>query len=173
MPRTRPSAASPGAPSIPPGGRARPSGRLPYGTRRPIPLTSYDDALDVVLLAASDPPQAETLVLLLDDGHAGTTCFAVTGTEAPDDVLDVARLVAELAEGQPSVHAAFLASVRPASRPGLLAGEGRGDLDRWLELLDLFDAVAVELLDWVVVAGGRAASVRTRTGMPSLWRGDG
>jgi hypothetical protein len=122
---------------------------------RPAPLASAADVLDAVLVAASDPPEPETLVLLLDDGHVGHTCFVVSSTERPEDVLDVAHLVAELAERSTVVHAVVLASVRP---------EDPGDSDRWLELLDLFDAVDVELLDWFVIVERRAVSMRSRAG---------
>ena len=124
MPRTQPSRPAPAGP------RGRRLGRRCSG-------------------AASDPPQPETLVLLLDDAHVGHTCFVVSSTERPDDVLDVAHLVAELAERSTVVHAVVLArSVQ--STPA--------DSDRWLVLLDLFDAVDVELLDWFVIVERRAVS---------------
>ena len=79
-------------------------------------------------------------------------CFVVSGTTAPDDVLDVAALVAEVAARSPEVHAVVLATLRPARLP-VRAPVGRRDDDvaRWLVLLDLFDEVGVELLDWFVV----------------------
>ena len=40
---------------------------------RPAPITGADDALHVLLLAATDPPEPETVVLLLDDAHVGTS----------------------------------------------------------------------------------------------------
>jgi hypothetical protein len=42
-------------------------------------------------------------------------------------------------------------------------------VDRLLELLELFDGVGVELVDWFVLAGGTAASLRALTGLPSSW----
>jgi hypothetical protein len=129
-------------------------------------LASEADALEVVLLAASTPLRAETVVVLLDDTHAGTTCFVVSGTDDPDDVVDVARFVSELAERSDAVHAVVLASMRPTPLP---AEPARSDLDRWLELLDAFDEVGVELIDWFTI-GDDVTSLRRAVGMPLLWR---
>ncbi len=140
---------------------------------RDLRITGADQALDVVRLAASEPRRPETVALLLDDGHVGRTCFVVDGTTNPDDVVEVARLVAEVAEREAVVHAVVLASIRlgvPAPDERGHDGARRDDLDRWLELLDLFDDIGVELLDWYVVAGGQSMSLRSATGMPTLWR---
>ena len=138
-----------------------------------VPLTDAAAALHIVALAASVPPQPETVVLLLDDAHVGRTCVVVDGTTQPDDVIGVASLVAEAVAHSSEVHAVVLATLRPARgrrrRPPADAGDA--DVDRWLELLDLFDEVGVDLLDWFVVDGRRADSLREIAGMPSLWRG--
>ena len=65
----------------------------------------------------------------------------------------------------------------PPSGTGPLAGAGAGvgredDVLRWLVLLDLFDEIGVELLDWFVLGpGSEVQSLRAHTGLPSLWRG--
>ena len=139
--------------------------------RRGRPVVSATDALDVVALATRWPPREETVALLLDDELVGRTCLVVDGTSEPDDVLDVARLVVEVAEQEPAVHAAVLATVRLGPPGAVSSGHRRGDLDRWLELLEAFDEAAVELLDWFVVVEDHAESLRAVTGMPSLWPG--
>jgi hypothetical protein len=121
----------------------------------------------MVSIARSRPGEPETVALLLDDQLVGITCVIVDGTAQPDDVLDVARLVAEVAEQDPVTHVAVMASVRVQEPPAT----DRTDADRWLELLDLFDDVGVALYDWFVVTGDRAESLRTATGMPQLWPG--
>ena len=137
----------------------------------PIPLNDARAALAVVRLAASDPPRAETVVLFLDNAHVGRGCCIVSGTSAPDDILDVGALAAEVAGRSPNLHAVILATVRPDHGPVSSAGgspdDARRDGDarrhgdapardvaRWRTLLELFDEVAVELLDWFVVGPG-------------------
>jgi len=142
---------------------------------RAIPIHGSRDALDVVSLAAAEPLRAETIALLLDDDHVGRACVVIEGTQEPDDVVDIARLMAELAERDVDVHAIVLASIRPR-RPaddlpeGADDPQGRSDVDRWLELLDLFERAGIDLLDWYVVTQHTVFSLRSRTGMPPLWR---
>jgi hypothetical protein len=136
-------------------------------------LTDAEEALAVVRLAASDPSRPETIVLFLDDAHVGRACCIVNGTTAPDDVLDVGALAAEVAGRSPDLHAVVLATVRAGSAGRPTAGAHIGDdAARWWALLELFDEVGVELLDWFIVGpGARVTSLRTRTRMPSQWRG--
>jgi hypothetical protein len=134
-------------------------------------LVSAEAALDVIALARSSPPKPETIGLLLDADLVGRTCVVVDATSDPDDVLDVARLLAEVAEREPKLQAAVIASIRTHAPPGLLPARHRCDVDRWLDLLEVFDEVGVELLDWFVVVGDGAESLRTLTGMPQLWPG--
>ena len=142
---------------------------------RAIPIHGSRDALDVVSLAAAEPLRAETIALLLDDDHIGRACVVIEGTQDPDDVVDVAHLMAELAERDVAVHAIVLASIRPrAATATVLESAGdrpeRNDVDRWLELLDLFEHAGIDLLDWYVVTQQTVSSLRSRTGMPPLWR---
>jgi hypothetical protein len=139
----------------------------------PTPLTDADAAVAVIRLAASDPPRPETVVLFLDDAHVGRACCIVSGTTAPDDVLDVGALAADVAARSPELHAAVLATVRAGPTGRTAAGARiRDDVARWRALLGLFDEVGVDLLDWFVVGpGARVTSLRTRTRLPSQWRG--
>jgi hypothetical protein len=145
--------------------------RPPRGPRPPRsrPLLTAADALDVVSLATHWPPRDETIVLLLDAELTGRTCMIVDGTGRADDILDVAHVVLEVATRELDVHAAVLATVRASLAADPMAEGSRSDVDRWLELLDAFDDGGVELLDWFIVIDDRAESVRTATGMPSLW----
>ena len=139
----------------------------------PTPLTDADAALAVIRLAIGAAARPETVVLFLDDAHVGRACCIVSGTTAPDDILDVGALAAEVAGRSPDLHAAVLATVRAGPAGCTPASAGLGDdVARWRALLELFDEVGVELLDWFVVGpGARVTSLRTRTRMPSLWRG--
>ncbi len=140
---------------------------LHHPSAPPARLTDGVAALPLVDLAVSRPLRSETVIFLADDAHLGHTCFVVSGTSAADDVLDVAALVVEVAERSPAVHSVVLATVRPAEP----AASGRSDLDRGLELLELFEAAGLELLDWFVISPGGASSMREGTGLPLLWRG--
>ncbi len=139
----------------------------------PGPLTDAAAAMAVVRLAASDPPRPETVVLFLDDVHVGRGCCIVSGTTAPDDVLDVGALAAEVAARSPDIHAIVLATVRAGPAADAGAGlEPQEDVGRWLVLLDLFDELGVELLDWFVLGSApEVRSLRAHTGMLSPWRG--
>src|SRR5262245_40526553 len=106
-----------------------------------VHLSDAADALDLVDLVVDRPLRPETLVVLVDDAHWAHTCFVVSGTASPDAVTDIASLVVELAEREPTIHAVLMASVRPS----WVDGSPRTDLDRGLELLDLFERAEVEL----------------------------
>jgi hypothetical protein len=141
---------------------------LHHPSAPPARLTDAVAALQLVDLTISRPLRPETVVFLADDTHLGHTCFIVSGTSAIDDVLDIAALVVEVAERSPTVHAVVLATVRPAAP---IAVSDRSDLDRGLELLELFEEAGLELLDWFVIDHDGESSLRERNGLPPLWRG--
>jgi hypothetical protein len=151
-----------------------PSGRVRSPGRR-VHVRSGAEALTVARRVTSRPARPETVALLLDDCCVCRACLVVEGTTEPDDVLSLARLLAEASEREASIHAVVLVSVRrhavdAAAVVGRRGRErARDDVDRLLELLELFDGVGVELLDWFVLAGGAAASLRALTGLPSSW----
>ena len=138
---------------------------------RSVHVRSGADALAVVSRLAATPARPETIALLLDDGRLCRTSLVVEGTREPDDVLSVARLLAEASEREPSIHAVVLASVRTdhVDAAPIIRREHEGclrdDVDRWLELLDVFGGVGVDLLDWFVLGHGEAASLRALTGL--------
>src|SRR5262245_66652094 len=102
---------------------------LHHPSAPPARLSDQATALSFVELARGEPPRPETIVLLADDAPLGHTCFIVSGTAAPDDVLDVAALAVEVAERSPTVHAVLLASVRPPDAIAI-AVDGRGHQHR-------------------------------------------
>jgi len=128
-----------------------------------VHLSDAADALDLIELVVDRPLRPETLVVLVDDAHWAHTCFAVSGTASPDAVTDIASLVVELAEREPAIHAVVMASVRPV----WVDGSDRTDLDRGVELLDLFERAEVELLDWFVVGPASTSSFRELAELPS------
>jgi hypothetical protein len=152
--------------------RQRPHQRTPAHAQ---PINGRRDAVSVFSRAASEPARPQTIALLLDQELIPRTCIVVDETTDPDDVMEVARLVVEVVEQEIAIQAVALASIRVhavgADQPAgaSLDERERDDVDRWLELLELFDEVGVEVLDWYVLLDGRAESLRGLAGMPSLW----
>lgn len=128
------------------------------------PLRGPEDALAVVLTAASEPQRPETVCLVLDHAHRGLGCIVLVG-EGPVQVA--AEMLEHLASQEPTVAALVMASVRPGRFPA----PTRGDLLTFHDLRERFDEVAVDLLDWFVIAGRRAASLAELTDSQPRWRG--
>jgi hypothetical protein len=134
-----------------------------------LPLTSPDEALRIVLAAASDPPRAETIAVLLDSAHRGLSpCVVCDGASTASQVIELGRLVGTLAAQQPAVGAVVLATARPGR--GLeLAADDESAFYRLRH--DLADA-GVDLLDWFVLDDGLAASVCELTDGCWRWMGE-
>jgi len=115
--------------------------------RRPPPVRSSADALEVIALAISRPPRPETIAFVLDDDGRGTTVLVVDGTEQPDAVVDVVERVAAAAEAA-GAAAIVVASVRPTAAPTGGAATDVDDVDRWLEASDVAADHGIELLEW-------------------------
>jgi len=119
-------------------------------------------ALSLLGILLTAPAATETIALLLDDDRRGLSVLRVAGTRHADNVLSVAESVIERAHQHDDFGAVILASVRPGGSDQL------DDLDRWLELCDLFEAIGVELVEWFVI--GRATSCpRELFGEPPRW----
>ena len=138
--------------SLPP--RPHPSAR---------PLTGPADALSVIVAAASNPPRPETICLLVDRAHCGIACVVVIGA-APID--EIAQTMLLLADAEPSVAAVVLASVRPGPKRQPQAN----DHFVFDDLRTTFDDAGLDLLDWFVLDGRRAASMAELTDSQSRWR---
>lgn len=134
----------------------------------PLPVAGVDRIEDAaVALAlidsfASDPSAHETLVILLDAEHRGTTIVNIDGTTEHDSVLRVADYVTERAHGADDVSAAIIATFRPGGSDEL------DDLERWLTIDEQLAMVGVELVEWFVI--GRSVSCpRSLLGDPTRW----
>ena len=132
----------------------------PRSPRREARLRSASDALRVVT-RVGDRSRHQTILVLLDEQRAGSGCVVVEPTPDPASVFDVAELA--IGRGQPVAVACILASVRPD------ADAQPDDVDRWFELLDLFDDAGVDLLDWYVVGPDSITSLRDATGCRPVW----
>lgn len=77
------------------------------------PIDSAADAESFVRYLTARPMRHETIAVVLDQRRRGVAVITVDRTVEPDDVLDVADLVVQLAVECPVVGAVVLASVRP------------------------------------------------------------
>ncbi len=130
---------------------------------RPTPVRCGIDALRVLLLSASQPLEAETLVFLLDRHGNGSIVTVVSGTVDPDAVLAVAECLSRAAEGLPHAEAMVLATVRPTGT--VLPG----DIDRWMEASETARAHGVALIEWYIIGASGAQSPRDLLGEPERW----
>jgi DNA repair protein RadC len=129
------------------------------------PLAGPEEALRIILAAASDPPRAETIAVLLDSAHRGLSpCVLCDGASSADQVIDLAGLVAALAEQEPALAALVLATARPGRGIELLPD----DEAAFFRLRHDLAEVGVELLDWFLLDDGLAASVAELT--DGCWR---
>jgi hypothetical protein len=145
--------------------RPRPSPTLPGAS---IPLRSPDDALRVVLAAIAQPPEAETIVLLLDPTCRGSVCLVCRGATTADQVASLVPLLVQAAANEPSVGAVVLATVRPGL--GVVVG-GEDQVGFGVMRQDLADA-GIDLLDWFVLDGEVIVSVAELSGACWRWPGE-
>jgi hypothetical protein len=120
-------------------------------------------ALDAFLTTAT-LDRAQILALLLDADHTGTTCLAVDDVPAPDGVLRVGSILAELAGHDIGLAAVALASVRPGG------GAEMADIDRFDALAARLGGSGVLLLDWFVLGEHTAIGLGELVGAPWHWR---
>jgi hypothetical protein len=130
-------------------------------------LRTPDDALRVVLATIARPPEAETVVLLLDARHRGGTCLVCRGAASALQVTSLVPILVQAAAHEPALAAVVLATVRPgeglavAPADDAAFGTMRHDL-----------AVAhIDLLDWFLLDGDLIASVAELTGACWRWTG--
>ena len=112
-------------------------------------ITDAVTAFHMVSMAIQRPVRHETIVLLLDDARRGISIVVVSGTEAPDSVVEVVECLAAPTVHQGRVAAMVVASVRPHDLG--TADESRRDVDRWLEMSDIAETFGVELLEWFII----------------------
>lgn len=138
-------------------------------------ISCAETALLMVAMAIQQPLRPETVTLLLDDQRRGIAVAVVSGTNHPDDVLEVVECFTRSATHGGRLGSIIVASVRPpvsddpvtdntVSDDAIIAG----DVDRWLELSDIAEQAGVELLEWFVVSGD-VTCPRDRLGEPPRW----
>jgi hypothetical protein len=130
-------------------------------------LRTPDDALRVVLAAVAQPPEAETVVLLLDARHRGGTCLVCRGAAAAGQVSSLMPILVQAAAQAPALAAVVLATVRPGAGIGLAAA----DDDTFATMRHDLAAAHVDLLDWFLLDGDLIASVAEITGACWRWTG--
>jgi hypothetical protein len=144
--------------------------RLRTGVPSPgMPLTSPDEALRIILAAASGPPRAETIAVLLDSAHRGLSpCVVCDGASSARHVIDLGGLVRELAAQEPALAAVVLATARPGRGIELAPDDESAFYGLRHDLAD----VGVDLLDRFVLDDGLAASVCELTDGCWRWMGE-
>lgn len=131
------------------------------------PIRSADRALAVIGLARRDPPEPETVVLVLDHLRRGRAVLVVSGTHDPDDVLGVIDVVVEaLTAGTWTSEPASPSIVVASIRPGHDADPDDGA--RWIGLDARTAAAGVELVAWFVI-GSSVHEVGARVGAAPRW----
>jgi len=136
------------------------------GRPAPEPLRGPEDALEVILASASQPPRPETICLLLDHAHRGGTVVVVEGAATDADLEALAGLLLCAAGQGGGPAAVVLATVRPGCSHLASAPDERC----WFGLRERFDEAGVELLDWFILAGGVATSVAETTDSRWQWQ---
>ena len=124
-------------------------------------LASARDALDLVLLSASDPPEHQTIVLLGKPGEGGGVSVIIEGDVPPSELAGTLGLLAGAAgPGSPIVVATV--TPEPPTFTDL-------DLAAWHDL----DAAVSEhdaiLCEWFLVGGGTAIAVGEWSDVPPRW----
>lgn len=116
-------------------------------------LDRFDDpsvALALIDALTSHPPKPETIAILLDREHRGSTIMNFDRTVDTDSILRVADAVTERAICVEEVGAVVLASIRPGGSDEL------DDIERWLTIDEQLGMFGIELVEWFVI--GRSVS---------------
>jgi DNA repair protein RadC len=121
-------------------------------------------ALEVVMLAVSQPRRPETVVLCLDHAHRGSIIIVVDHPRS-EPVDEIADFMFQMAESATGFGALVLATVRPG--PGLAVVPA--DELAWFELRANAEDIGLELLDWFLVSDDHVVSMATFTDARSLW----
>ena len=132
------------------------------------PIRSSIEALAVVAMAIHRPLEPETIGFFLDETGRSNTITVVSGTTEPDSVLTVVECLALAGARSPTLRGLVLATVRPNSGlpvPATLPG----DLDRWMEAVDITDSHGIELIEWFIVGPGGVDCPREMLGEPERW----
>lgn len=142
---------------------SHPSSR--FGARAPEPVRNAADALSLLSKAISHPLRDETIAFLLDDAGYGSTIFVVSGTDRPEQVLDVVEHLASAGRTSGLLSALVIASVRPGG------GIEPGDIDRWFDASEIAETHGVQLLEWFVYGADGFSCPRDLLGEAQRWPG--
>ena len=129
-------------------------------------ISCAETALLTLAMAIQRPLRAEIVTLLLDDQRRGIAVAVVSGTQQPDDVLDVVECFTRSAAHGGRVGSIIVASVRPDGSDE--STTSAADVDRWLEMSDIAEQAGVELLEWFVI-GDDVRCPRDQLGEPPRW----
>jgi hypothetical protein len=124
-------------------------------------LESARDALDIVLLSASDPPEHQTIVLLGKAGEGGGVSVIVDGEVSLDELPSTVSLLAEAAGPASPI---VVATVTPGT-PALTEAE----LAAWHDLDEAAGQHGAVLCEWFLVGGGTAIAVGEWSGVLPRW----
>ena len=128
-------------------------------------ISCAETALLMMAMAIQQPLRAETVTLLLDDQRRGIAVAVVSGTQQPDDVLEVVECFTRSAAHGGRVGGIIVATVRPQPSDESTVAT---DVDRWLEMSDIAEQVGVELIEWFVI-GGDVTCPRDQLGEAPRW----
>ena len=124
-------------------------------------LESARDALDIVLLSASDPPEHQTIVLLGKPDSGGGVSVIIEGEVPPTELASTLGLLAGAAGAGSPIVAATITPEPPTLTEDELAS--------WHDL----DAAVAEhgavLCEWFLVGAGTAIAVGEWSGVEPRW----
>lgn len=141
-----------------------PRGRRSGAPRPGQPVTNPRAALEVVMLAVSEPRRRETIVLCLDHAHRGFTIVVVDHPNG-EPVEEIAEMMFQMAKAAPGLGALVLATVRPGGGVGVVPADELA----WFELRAGAESTGLELLDWFVFSDDHVVSMATLTDARPLW----
>jgi hypothetical protein len=125
------------------------------------PIRSAADALAVLALAA--PYGHDTIVILLDAEHRGSSILIVSDTDDLDAMFQVLDRCLAATRDRQEIVGLVLASSRPT-------GEVEpDDIHRWLEASDQCAAAGLELVEWFVLGRRGPQCPRSLFGEPERW----
>lgn len=124
-------------------------------------LDSAQTALDLVLMAAAQPLEHQTIVLLGRADEGGGSCVIIDG-EVPRNELS--SMISLLAGVVPEDSPLVVATVSPEP-PRLTEDE----LALWCELDEVVSAPGAVLCEWFLVGEGTAIAVGEWSGVAPRW----
>lgn len=125
------------------------------------PIRCADDALAVLALGA--PYGNDTIFILLDADHRGSSVLVVTDTVDAAALFHVIDVCVAAARRIPEVSAVIIASSRPDGDAEL------DDVHRWVEASDHCRAGGLLLVEWFVLGRSGPRCPRELLGEPDRW----